>query len=75
MFHFRLAMKTIKLNPNTITNREAELFPFLDHPNIIKYFEHFSSSIHLYLIMEYCQVISYLNKFKINFKLLVLKEW
>ena len=43
---------------------EIKLLRRLRHANVVKYFEDFSDSIFLYIVFEYCEVISFK---KINF--------
>ena len=36
-------------------NREVKIMYHLNHPNIIKIFNHFENDLNLYLILEYAQ--------------------
>ncbi len=56
--HQQVAIKAIsKENTDFTTSRlreEIDILSQVDHPNIVKYLEHFESDKYLYIVMEYC---------------------
>jgi serine/threonine protein kinase len=51
--------------------REIEMFGQLNHPNIVKYYGHFSEKEKFYIVFEYvneCDFKSYLKRTNLYFK-------
>lgn len=53
----QVAIKAISRIDSTITEvtKEIEILTEVDHPNIVKYFNHYLSDKYLYVVMEYCE--------------------
>ena len=59
--NFKIAIKVIdktKLSKDDIDSlrNEVKTMETVDHPNIVKYFEHFATNDFLFLVTEYCEV-------------------
>ena len=50
-----------KVNDEKDSIHEANLIKNLSHKNIVKYYDNFSNGLVHWLILEYCDVIIYLN--------------